>query len=196
MTSTIRLRALQRDLLNRHLGFSQFSELDIVQFDREVLEVLADFVVAKAATIPEFQQLANQAVARAIAANMLPSRPKKRPKERVLDDAKKRAAVRQFLKGREDGGTVEEVAAAVGEQVQDNKGKGADAKTIQRWAKRAAIEARAPSVETASITPEQVASAMGLNPGLPTPDTPWVLHVIEHGSAPTPWPARDDGADL
>ncbi|MGJ7607149.1 hypothetical protein ACSFA7_22630 [Variovorax sp. LT1R20] len=208
MTLTIKLRARQRDLLYRHRGFSQYEEQDIVQFDREVLEVLADSVVARATPTSEFQQLANQAVERAIAANALPSRPKKRPKERILDDAKKRSAVSKFLEGRKEGGTVEEVAAAVGEQVRGKNGKSVDAKTIQRWVKKAGIEARAPSPETASVTPEQVASDMGINPGLPTPDTPWVLQVIEHGPAnrpigasvsdlsKAPWLTRNEEADL
>lgn len=164
-----------------------------IQFDREVLEVLAAVVTAGADVCPEFQQLANEAMARALAANSLPSRPSHRINGRVSDDAEKMKAVRSFLERRKGGETVEEASANVAEGVVNSKGKSVDGRTIQRWKDDAFKEARHPSPETVTVSPEQVLVELGLNPEVQPPlGTPWVLHVVEHGSANRRSSASDD----
>jgi hypothetical protein len=191
--TAIRLKARQRQVLFDHRAFGLFEDDQILHFDRETLEVLADVVVAGASVMPEFQAVANEAVVRAIRANALPARPaKNRPSQRVIDQPKKVALVREYLsrvraneamrdQGQPGVKSKDEIAGDVVEHA------GTTARNLMRWVAEAQKAARRPNSDTPNVAPQNVAADMGLNiEAIPGLGANWMLSVVEHGPVNKP----------
>ena len=178
-----------------------------------VLEVLTDSIIAEAAIIPEFQRVANEAVARAMCADKLPARPlKSRPPVRIFDDPRKAAAVRQYLKEsrwndkrkmliREFGASGLQISRAQissKEKIAEKIGGdfGTVRRNLQRWASDAEKEGRIPAADVASVSPEVIAEELGIAPDILPPPGTWTLTVDEHGPVNRPHTSTDDNIPM